>query len=122
MNTAGLLEEALALAAALGGAGEEDLERLRPLCESALGELSARLRPEVAAEDCPALPLAAAWTALADLWAGERAGGAASFSAGDLTIRMGERGEAGNLRRRALELLRPYARDEGFCFRGVEGL
>ena len=46
MNTAGQLEETLALAAALGGLGEEDLERLRPLCESALGELSAgALRP-----------------------------------------------------------------------------
>ncbi|WP_295632777.1 hypothetical protein [uncultured Intestinimonas sp.] len=54
-------------------------------------------------------------------WGSSPPGGAASFSAGDLTIRMGERGEAGDLRRRALELLRPYARDEGFCFRGVEG-
>ena len=114
-------EEILALAAALGRAGEEERERLRPLCEAARRELALRLREDVAAEDCPALPLAAAWLALADLWAGERAGGAASFSAGDLTIRAGEEGAVQDLRRRALELLRPYARDEGFCFRGVEG-
>ena len=70
-----------------------------------------------------AFPCAAAFTAAADLAAGE--GGAASFSAGDLSVNLGggqdraRRAEA--LRQTAERLMEPFVRAAGLWAQGVEG-
>ena len=118
------MEETVTLAAALGRVGAEDQEALRILCAQAERELRGRLSED--AGDCGgAFTLAAAWLALAGLCAGSAAGGVESFTAGGLTIRKGTAGDrllrAESLRRQAEEAVRPYLKDEGFSFLGVEG-
>ena len=98
-------ERILELALALGGG--EDRALLPPLCAAAERAWLARLREGVTAEDCgEALPCAAAFTAAADLAAG--GDGVASFSAGDISVRLeggGERaGRAESLRQAAERL------------------
>lgn len=111
----------MTLAATLGKVGDAERERLGLLCAAAAEELERGLREGVTREDCgKAFPLAAAWMALGDLGTGDRADGVESFTAGGLTLRMGER-DGGPLRSRGLELMRPYLRDEGFSFVGVPG-
>lgn len=112
---------ALALAAAGNGADQTLLE---PLCAAAERAWLARLREGVAAEDCgEALPCAAAFTAAADLTAGE--GGVTSFSAGDVSVKLdssGDRaGRTESLRQAAERLMEPFVRAEGLWARGVEG-
>ena len=117
-----LNEEIVAAAMALGQVGETDRERLEMLCAAAVGELEGRLRDGVTREDCgEAFPRAAAWIALEDLGTGGRVDGVESFTAGGLTIRRGGQGGGGQLRRRGLELMKPYLKDEGFFFLGVPG-
>ena len=111
----------LALAAAGEGADQTLLE---PLCAAAERAWLARLREGVTAEDCgEALPCAAAFTAAADLAAGE--GGAASFSAGELSVNLGSGADrarrAERLRQAAERLMEPFVRAEGLWVRGVEG-
>ncbi len=114
-----MVDEIMALAAALGKA--EESEELRSLCAAAEEELTGLLRDGTAPEDCgEAFPLAAAWIALAGLGLCED--GAESFTAGEVTLRK----ESGAARRTALRLqaqqvMRPYLRDDGFVFRGVKG-
>ena len=115
-------ERILELALALGGG--EDRALLEPLCAAAERAWLARLREGVTAEDCgEALPCAAAFTAAADLAAAE--GGAASFSAGDLSVNLGggqdraRRAEA--LRQTAERLMEPFVRAAGLWAQGVEG-
>ena len=115
-------ERILELALALGGG--EDRALLPPLCAAAERAWLARLREGVTAEDCgEALPCAAAFTAAADLAAG--GDGVASFSAGDISVRLeggGERaGRAESLRQAAERLMEPFVRAEGLWARGVEG-
>ena len=112
------MEETLELAKSLGRVDPGDSVRLEILCRSAEAELAGRLRPGVKPEDCwEAFSLAAAWLALAGL---ERGGEALHrLSAGDLTIQTGE--SAGGREALAFRALRPWLRDEGFCFRGVRG-
>ena len=117
-------DEIFTLARLLGQVPEEKEEALRILCRAAEAELRTQLRAGTAAEDCgPVFPVAAAWTALADLYEGGQATGVESFSAGDLTVRMGSasREGASDLRRRARELMQSYRSGEGFAFRGVRG-
>lgn len=111
----------LALAAAGGGAERTLLD---PLCAAAERAWLARLREGVTAEDCgEALPCAAAFTAAADLAAGE--GGAASFSAGDLSVNLGSGTDrarrAEGLRQAAERLMEPFVRAAGLWAQGVEG-
>lgn len=111
----------LALAAAGGGAEKALLE---PLCLAAERAWTGRLRKGVAAEDCgEAFLCAAAFTAAADLTAGE--GGAASFSAGDISVSLGSGGDrakrAESLRQAAERLMEPFVRAEGLWARGVRG-
>ena len=111
----------LALAAAGEGAERALLE---PLCAAAEGAWLRRLREGVTAEDCgEALPCAAAFTAAADLAAGD--GGPASFSAGDISVSLGGSGDrarrAGRLRQAAERLMEPFVQAEGLWARGVEG-
>ena len=116
-------ERILKLALAAAGEGA-DRTLLEPLCAAAERAWLARLREGVTAEDCgEALPCAAAFTAAADLAAGE--GGAASFSAGDLSVNLGggqdraRRAEA--LRQTAERLMEPFVRAAGLWAQGVEG-
>lgn len=116
-------ERILELALAAAG-GEADRALLKSLCLAAEGAWLARLREGVTAEDCgEALPCAAAFTAAADLTAG--GDGVASFSAGDISVRLdsaGERaGRAESLRQAAERLMEPFVRAEGLWARGVEG-
>ena len=110
----------MALAAELGKV--EVCEGLRTACRAAQAVLSARLRAGIGPGDCgEAFPLAAAYLALGTL---ETMGddGVSAFTAGDVSIRRGEpSGRLDRLERQAVELLRPFLRDEGFLFRGVRG-
>ena len=111
----------LALAAAGEGAERALLE---PLCAAAETAWVSRLREGVEPEECgEALVCAAAFTAAADLAAGD--GGPASFSAGDISVGLGGSGDrarrADSLRQAAERLMEPYVRAEGLWARGVEG-
>ncbi len=70
-----------------------------------------------------ALPCAAAFTAAADLAAAE--GGAASFSAGDISVSLGgvqdRARRAESLRQAAEGLMEPFVRAAGLWAQGVEG-
>lgn len=99
----------------------EDESVLELLCKTACSRLDGLLKEELTAEDCGEdYVLAAAWLVtdwLEDMGAGA---GITALSAGDLTVRRessgGERGK-----NRAMELMAPYVKAEGFVFRGVKG-
>lgn len=117
-------ERILKLALELTGGGEGDRMLLAALCAAAERAWLARLREGVTAEDCgEALPCAAAFTAAADLAAGE--GGVASFSAGDVSVNLGSGTDrarrAEGLRQAAERLMEPFVRAEGLWAQGVEG-
>ncbi len=115
-------EQILALAlAAAGGAADQTL--LESLCLAAERAWLDRLREGLTAADCgEALPCAAAFTAAADLAAGE---GVASFSAGDVSVSLESGGDrtrrAERLRQAAEWLMEPYVRAAGLWAQGVEG-
>lgn len=117
-------ERILKLALELTGGGEGDRMLLAALCAVAEDAWLARLREDVTAEDCgEALPCAAAFTVAADLAAG--GDGAASFSAGDVSVNLGNSADrarrAESLRQAAERLMEPFVRAEGLWVRGVEG-
>ena len=112
----------LALAAAGGGEAERTL--LEPLCAAAEAAWTARLRTGVSPGDCgDAFLCAAAFSAAADLAAG--GGGAASFSAGDISVSLGgvqdRARRAESLRQAAEGLMEPFVRAAGLWAQGVEG-
>lgn len=106
---------------ALGG--EENGAVLRRLCEASSGELRARLRENVEAEDIRELFVTAAsvlalsmYMALTDSLSGEE------VRAGELSVKKRALGaSAAELRKQAETLLAEYLRDEGFAFMGVSG-
>ena len=117
-------ERILELALAATGGGETDRTLLEPLCAAAEEAWRRRLREDVTEEDCgEALPCAAAFTAAADLAAAE--GGAASFSAGDISVSLGgvqdRARRAESLRQAAEGLMEPFVRAAGLWAQGVEG-
>lgn len=117
-------ERILELALAAAGGGEAEKTLLEPLCLAAERAWLGRLREGVSPEDCgEALICAAAFTAAADLAAGE--GGAASFSAGDISVNLESGGDrtrrAKNLRQTAERLMEPFALAAGLWAQGVEG-
>lgn len=113
-------EKIVELALALGEVEEAERETLKLLCQAAEEELRGQLREGVTPEKCePAFVAAAAWTALAGLYAG-RSAGVSSFSAGDLTIHQ-EDGDGAVLLAQAERVMAPYRVDEGFAFQGVKG-
>ena len=115
-----MTEQVMELVRALGGAGQEDV--LRALCGGACRMLDRRLKDGVTAEECGEYyRLAAAWTVLDWLRAGQGMEGVTALSAGDISVRREGGWDGGGLARRALELMAPHFRDEGFAFRGVSG-
>ncbi len=116
-----MTELVIELAGRVCGPGQDEA-LLRLACEQACRTLDERLRDGVSAEDCQgAYPLAAAW--LAADWLRDAPGlsGVTAVSAGDISVRREGGGESGKLSRRAMELMAPYLKDQGFVFRGVEG-
>lgn len=115
-----MVERVLELVRSLsGGGGDEEAERT--LCAAACGALDRRMKDGVAPEDCgESYCLAAAWMAID--WLRESRGleGVTALSAGDISVRREGSGGGGRLPQRALDLMRPFLRDEGFVFRGVE--
>lgn len=113
------MEEIVKLAAALGKV--EESRELTLLCSAAAEELRGLLRSGIAPEDCGgAYALAAAWMALAGLETAED--GVESFSAGEVSIRKRDgAARAKALRLQAMQVMKPYLRDEGFVFQGVRG-
>ena len=116
-------EKILALALAVSDAGEERQPLLEELCGAAETYWKSRLREGVTAEDClESLCCAAAFTAAADLAAGQ-GGGVSSFTAGAVSVKgLGgaeSAARAAALRQTAERLMEPYAAANGFCFKGV---
>lgn len=115
-----MTQQVLKLAQALGGAGQDE-ELLHTLCAAACRTLDRRLRDGLGPEDCQgAYPLAAAWIVMDWLRGSRGLEGVTALSAGDISVRR-EAGGGGTLARKALELMGPFLKDEGFVFRGVEG-
>jgi len=97
----------------------EEVSVLELLCKTACSRLDGLLKEEVTAGDCGEnYVLAAAWLAMD--WLEDMGEGAniTALSAGDLTVRR-EGGSRG--RERAMELMAPYVKAEGFVFQGVKG-
>lgn len=116
-----MVEQVLELTQALCGPGQDE-DVLRTLCESACRVLDRRLKDGLTAEDCGgAYPLAAAWMAADWLRGTQGFDGITSLSAGDISVRREGGGDGGGLSRRALEIMSPFLRADGFVFRGVEG-
>ena len=102
------------------------MEELQALCDLAEQELEGRLKNGITRADCgAAFTMGAAWLGLAGLCAAGAADEVESFTAGSLTIHHRDGGGAESrslsLRRQAEQVMRPYLRDEGFCFLGVQG-
>ncbi|MBD5098484.1 MAG: hypothetical protein HDT35_02860 [Clostridiales bacterium] len=116
-----MIEQVMELAQALGGAGQgEDV--LRTLCVNACQMLDRRLKDGLTPEDCEgAYPLAAAWLAMDWLRGGQGLEGITSLSAGDISVRRDGASDGGKLSERAMELMAPFLRDDGFVFQGVRG-
>lgn len=118
-----MTEQVMELVQALGGAGQDE-EMLRTLCAAACRTLDRRLKDGLTAEDCDGVyPLAAAWMAMDWLRGSRGMEGITSLTAGNISVRReaGSGGDGGNLTQRALELMGPYLRSDGFVFRGVRG-
>lgn len=117
-------ERILTLAMAAGG-GESERALLEPLCAAAEDFWRGRLREGVAPEDCgEALICAAAFTAAANLAAGS-GGGVASFSAGDVSVKLqdgtGRTETAKSLLQAAERLMEPFVQAAGLWAQGVRG-
>ena len=98
-----------------------DGDVLELLCRCACQRLDGLLAEGVEPQGCgERYLLAAAWLAVD--WLEQVEGGAdiTSLTAGDLSVQRRQQEDA-RLYRRALELMAPYLKDEGFVFRGVSG-
>lgn len=116
-----MTEQVMELARSMAGGGQDE-ELLYTLCVNACRMLDGRLRSGVTVRDCEeAYRLAAVWIVLDWLRAGQGWDGVTALSAGDMTVRREGTGEDGGLSRRAMALMAPWLRDEGFVFLGVEG-
>ena len=116
-----MTEQVMELVQALGGA-EQDEDVLRTLCANACQLLDRQLRDGLTPEDCKgAYPLAAAWLAMDWLRGTQGLEGITSLSAGDISVRRDGAADGGKLSERAMELMAPFFRDDGFVFRGVRG-
>ena len=121
-----MAEETAELARQLGQVPEDRMEELQALCDLAEQELEGRLKSGITRAACgAAFTMGAAWLGLAGLCAAGAADEVESFTAGSLTIHHRDGGGAESrslsLRRQAEQVMRPYLRDDGFCFLGVQG-
>ena len=122
-----MFEEITSIASQLSHATAEEAGVLDKLCAAACKELVGKLREGISKEDCRgAFTCAAAWLAAAALLSAREGGeGISSLHAGDLSVtrRSGAecREQYKRLRTQAWELMAPYVKDSGFCFRGVCG-
>ena len=119
-------EKILELAKGISGAGDGELALLSALCTAAEQAWRARLRADVAPENCgEAFCCAAAFTAAADLTAGRDGGAVSGFTAGAVSIQGRSVSDgaalAAALRQTAERLMAPYAEAVDFSFRGVRG-
>ena len=118
-----MTEQVMELVQALGGAGQDE-EMLRTLCVTACRTLDRRLKDGLAAEDCEgAYPLAAAWLVMDWLRGSRGLEGITALSAGDISVRReaGSGDGGGKLAQKAMELMAPYLKSNGFVFLGVSG-
>lgn len=120
------LSAMIIMAKAVTGAGEEDISLLESLCRAELTIWSRRLRPDVTVEDCSDTFCCAAAVSAADfLTLQSSAAGAASFTAGEVSVRERDAGEvakvAQSLRETAEHLMSPYIDPQQFQFRSVQG-
>lgn len=116
-----MTEQVLKLVQALCGPGQDEAV-LGTLCANACAALDRRLKDGLTAEDCgEAYPLAAAWLAMDWLRSAQGLDGITSLSAGDLSVRREGCSDGDKLSRKAMELMAPFLRDDGFSFRGVAG-
>ena len=84
--------------------------------------LERRLKPGASPGLCgPAFPLAAAMLAMDGLERAVGSGRVSSFTAGEVSIRMGGTAGEGGLTATAERLLAPWLGETGFAFRGVRG-
>lgn len=101
-----------------GEMNEGEAALLDRLCSAAEAQITARLRSDVTVADCQdTFVCAAAWMALAAYGCGQTADGAASFTAGDLTVTRSA-GTIAALMGQAELLMTPYL-STGFAFLGV---
>ena len=118
-------EEILTMAKSITKPAKEEESYLQTLCDAEGARLKGRLKEPLDETRRSAFICAAAALAAADFYAGKGAGGAASWSAGDVSVR--EQGGtdygavAKNLRLAAAELMNGCLTDEGFAFLGVRG-
>ena len=121
------LSAMIIMAKAVTGAGEEDTALLESLCRAELTIGSGRLRPVVTVADCSdTFCCGAAVSAAADfLTLQSSAAGAASCTAGEVSVRERDAGEvakvAQSLRETAEHLMSPYIDPQQFQFRSVQG-
>lgn len=95
---------------------------LDTLCEAACKRLNHMMAENIEPEDCAeAYVPAAAWLVMDWLRESRDWEGVTALSAGDMTVRREGAGHGGSLTRRALELMAPYLKDQGFVFQGVRG-
>ena len=116
-----MTEEIMALCRAMG-ATEDQEGLLLPLAQASAQALERRLKPGTSPGLCgPAFPLAAAMLAMDGLERAVGSGRVSSFTAGELSIRMGGTAGEGGLTATAERLLAPWLGETDFAFRGVRG-
>ena len=122
-NKTTMFEEITAIAAELSHATQAEENVLDKLCAAACGEIEGKLREGISKEDCAgAFTCAAAWLAAAALASARSSGeDVSSLRAGNLSVTKRSGAEYERLRKQAWELMAPYVKDSGFCFRGVRG-
>lgn len=119
-------EEILTLAKCVTGAPKEDWAYLETLCRAEGDALRARLIAPLEGRE-GAFACAAAWLAAADYFCSRAKAltGAASWSAGDVSVKEADGAErsaaAEALRSAARQLMEGCLRDDSFAFRGVRG-
>lgn len=116
-----MTEQVFAQAKLLAGLEEEQqLALLRVFCQAAVGALTARLKPDVTAENCQEdFISAASLLALAAYSESDPAANWEQIQLGHMTIRPNGGGTAAKcLRSQADALMLSHCR-EAFCFRGV---
>lgn len=124
-NEMTMQQEILAIAAELSHAQSSEQGMLEKLCAAAYASVTDRLREGICVADCAAaFTCACAWLAASELIASRKGREEiSSLRAGDLSVTRRSDSERDascvRLRRQAWELMAPYIKDSGFCFRGV---